>query len=592
MNNAEVLIKFKGDTANVSKSIDGLKSKIGGLASGIAKGIGVATATATTALIGIGKKAVENFAEHEQLIGGVETLFKDSASKVMNYANKAYETAGISANKYMEQATSFSARLLKDTGGNTEKVADLIDMAIKDMADNANKMGTPMENIQNAYEALAKGNATLLDNLKVGYGGTKTELMKLAKEMGVVDKNIKSFDEISFEDAIMAIHKVQEQLEITGTTSTEASTTIQGSLNMTKASFQDFLTSLAKGDNIDSALDNLINSAMTFGDNIMPIIEKVVNSIASALPKIINKVVAILPGLIKKTLPSLIKGAVALVNGLIQALPMLIETLLPYLITGLIEITNQIIAMLPEIVLMITDMLPVIIPQLVDGIMQIIPALMEHLPEFLQAGFQLLVGIVSGLISALPKIFDFGIKFVGKLFDGIKSVVHKIPEFFESIWNRIWEGISNFLDGVKQFFKNAFDTIISIVKAPINFLIDGINLFIRGLNKIRIPDWVPGIGGAGIHINEIAHLDTGTNRVPEDMLAMIHKGEAVVPKKFNPYANGINTQTMGAMQNSSQKQIINVYVESNTDPLGQVVNSIKTFGGGAKNDYNYGYGGM
>lgn len=597
MNGAEVLIKFKGETSEAGKSIDGLKSKVSSLASGIAKGLASATAIATASLIALSKKAIESFADYEQLVGGVETLFKDSADIVQQYAKQSYKTAGISANEYMSTITSFSASLLQSLKGDTKKSAEVADRAIRDMADNANKMGTPIENIQSAYQAFAKQNYTLLDNLKLGYGGTRTEMQrlikdasKMKKEMNELGISVKEGD-MSFANMVNAISVVQKHMGITGTTMQEAGETITGSLNMAKASFQDLLTTFATGEGIDEALDNFMSSIETFGGNVIPVIEKVLDSIAKAIPKFVDKISKSLPGLIQNVLPSLIQGAVSLVNGLIQALPTLIQTLLPELINGLVMITEQIIIMLPEIITMIADMLPTLIPTLIDAILQLIPMLLDHLPEIVEAGFQLLVGLVTGLINALPKIFEFGVQLVEKLFEGIKSVIQKIPEFFSGIWNKIGDGIHKFFEGVKQFFKNIIDTIVEIIKTPINWVIDGLNLFIRGLNKIQIPDWVPVVGGKGIHIDEIAHLSVGTNFVPEDMLAMIHKGEAVVPKKFNPYANGINTQTMGAMNNSNTKQVINVYANFETDPLGQVVSTIKTFSGGAKNDYNYGYGG-
>jgi len=587
---AEVLIKFKADTDNFGKDISGVKSKISSIASGVAKGIATATAVATGAIAKMTKSAVDSFADYEQLVGGVETLFKDSADIVQNYANQAYKTAGISANKYMETVTSFSASLLQSLGGDTKKSAEIGNMAIIDMSDNANKMGTSMEMIQNAYQGFAKQNYTMLDNLKLGYGGTRGEMERLLKDAEKIS-GVK-YDISNLSDVFEAIHVIQGELGITGTTAKEASTTITGSLNMTKASFQDLLTSLASGEGIDKALDNLVDSAMTFGENIMPVIERTITSIAQMLPRLIDKIVAILPGLIQKILPSLIQGAVALVNGLMKALPMLITTLMPSLIQGLIEITNQIILMLPQIIMMIADMIPTVLPMIIDAIMQVIPMLLNHLPEFLQAGVKILIGIVSGLINALPKILSFGVQFVSSLFNGIMGSIGKIPEAIFGIFGNVGDGLKRIVEGITRMFKLAFQGIVNIIKTPINWIISGINAFIRALNKIKIPSWVPVVGGLGFNIKELPKLATGTNYVPEDTLAMIHKGEAVVPKKFNPYANGINTQTMGAMQSSSSKQIINVYVESNTDPLGQVVNSIKTFGGGAKNDYNYGYGGM
>ena len=594
MNNAEVLIKFKGDTANASKSIDGLKSKIGGLASGIAKGIGVATTAAATAIAGMGKKAVDSFADFEQLSGGLGAMFKDDAKgieRVTKTSEQAYKDLQMSQNEYLRSFESSYAIIKNGISENADAI-EYTNKTLQLTADLYNTYGGSTEQYANAINWALKGQFSYVDNLNLGIKGTQEGFVEAANNAGILGREIKSVKELTNDEIIDVIQHYAEETGAWERSTKEASGTIQGSLNMTKASFQDFLTSLAKGDNIDSALDNLVNSAIIFGDNIMPVIEKVINSMAQVLPNIIDKVIEILPGLIQNVLPSLIKGAVALIKGLISALPILIQTLLPHLITGIFEIGNQILLILPEIILMIAQMLPTLIPTIIDAILTAIPMLLDHLPEFVQAGFQLLVGIVTGLISALPKVLQFGIKFVGSLLSGIVSVIGKIPEAIFGVFNKVGTGLGNIADGIKNVFKRTFEAIANIVKTPINWLIGGLNAFIRAINKIKIPDWVPVVGGLGFHIPEIPKLATGTNYVPEDTLAMIHKGEAVVPKKFNPYANGINTQTMGAMQNSSQKQIINVYVESNTDPLGQVVNSIKTFGGGAKNDYNYGYGGM
>ena len=613
---AEVLIKFVGDTKDFGKEVGGVKEKISSIASGVAKGVAAATAVATTALVGLTKKAVDSFAEYEQLMGGVETLFGTGGMTVEEYAKKvgksiekvtdeynkldeaqevvsvhaweAYKTAGLSVNEYMSTVTSFAASL-KQSIKDPVKLAEAADKAVIDMADNANKMGTSMESIQNAYQGFAKQNYTMLDNLKLGYGGTKTEMERLLADASKISKV--KYDIKNLGDVYEAIHVIQTELGITGTTAKEASTTIQGSLNMTKSSFQNFLVSLADGTwEIDGAIDDLIESAMTFGENLMPVIEKVLENVAKAIPKFVDKIVAILPGLIQNILPSLIEGAVALVNGLIKALPMLITALMPSLIQGLIEITNQIIIMLPEIILMIADMIPTVLPMIIDAIMQVIPMLLNHLPEFLQAGVKILIGIVSGLISALPKILSFGVQFVSSLFNGIVGSIGKIPELIFGVFGNIGDGLKRIVEGITRMFKLAFEGIVNIIKTPINWIISGINAFIRALNKIKIPNWVPVVGGLGFNIKELPKLATGTNYVPEDTLAMIHEGEAVVPKKFNPYANGVNSQTMGAMQNSNIRPIINVYANFETDPLGQVVSNIKTFGGGAKGDYSYGMG--
>lgn len=261
-----------------------------------------------SSLIDIGKQAVNSYAEYEQLVGGVETLFKDSADKVQEYANQAYKTAGISANQYMEQATSFSASLLQGLGGDTAKAAEIADMAITDMADNANKMGTSIEMIQNAYQGFAKQNYTMLDNLKLGYGGTKSEMARLVKESGILGKagddlTAKNLDQkVSFDQIIKAINATQKKMGIYGTTSKEAASTIQGSVSSMKASWNNLLTAIAD-DNKDlkKSVNEFVDSTITASQNLVPRVKKVVEGIK----KLINSIVTEVFPKLKKEIPEL-----------------------------------------------------------------------------------------------------------------------------------------------------------------------------------------------------------------------------------------------------------------------------------------------
>ena len=231
-------------------------------------------------VVEVGKQSLENYANYEQLVGGVETLFGKSAKIVEKYANNAYKTSGMSANKYMETVTSFSATLLQGLNGDTAKTAKIADKAIIDMSDNANKMGTSMESIQNAYQGFAKGNYTMLDNLKLGYGGTKTEMLRLVKDAGVVKDSVKSMDEVTFDQVIEAIHIIQSNLGITGTTAKEAADTIEGSKNSMMASWSNLLTEFAKSDgDIEGAFDTFMDSAITYGKNIIPRIGELVDNV-------------------------------------------------------------------------------------------------------------------------------------------------------------------------------------------------------------------------------------------------------------------------------------------------------------------------
>lgn len=259
-----------------------------------------------TVAIDTGKQSLASYAQYEQLVGGVETLFKDSAKTVQDYAAQAYKTAGMSANAYMETVTGFSASLLQGLGGDTEKAAQIADMAIRDMSDNANKMGTSMESIQYAYQGFAKQNFTMLDNLKLGYGGTQAEMARLINETGVMGKAFKATAEnvksVPFDKMIEAIHKVQENMGITGTTAKEASSTIEGSVNSMKASWQNLLTAVADNNaDMGKAVNEFVDSAVTAGKNVVPRIRQIIDGIKTMVGSLITEV---FPKL-KKEIPEL-----------------------------------------------------------------------------------------------------------------------------------------------------------------------------------------------------------------------------------------------------------------------------------------------
>ena len=264
-----------------------MTSMAGNILGTVAKTTATMVTAATGAVAALTKASVEQYAEYEQLVGGVETLFKNSSDKVMEYANNAYKSAGMSANEYMNTITGFAASLLQGLGGDTEKAAQIGNMAVEDMSDNANKMGTSMEMIQNAYQGFAKQNYTMLDNLKLGYGGTKEEMQRLladASKLSGVEYSIGNFSDI-----IEAIHVVQTELGITGTTALEASTTIEGSFNSMKSAWTNLLTGMADDNaNFDVLVDNLVNSMSSFGQNLLPRVEIAINGISQLLINYLN----------------------------------------------------------------------------------------------------------------------------------------------------------------------------------------------------------------------------------------------------------------------------------------------------------------
>lgn len=325
-------------TDEFNRNIDEAKGKGASLASAIGRGLGTvakiggaAIVAASAAMVAVGKSSLDAYAEFEQLVGGVDTLFKDSSATLQQYAQQAFMTAGLSANEYMATATSFSASLLQGLGGDTAKAAEYADMAIRDMADNANKMGTEISMIQNAYQGFAKQNFTMLDNLKLGYGGTRTEMERLLRDANRINKQYgitTNYTIDNLADIYEAINVVQREMGIYGTTLDEASETITGSLNATKAAWKNLIVGFADGNQeLDVLIDNFVGSITTAAKNIVPRLAQILGGISEAMAEIIPVITEELPGLLAELLPGVIKGAGALIQGLVSAMPGLLVVL-------------------------------------------------------------------------------------------------------------------------------------------------------------------------------------------------------------------------------------------------------------------------
>lgn len=398
-NVGEAVIKLIFDDEESIKKATKAFENFGSFAKSAGKVAASGIAATSTAVAGLAAGSVKLYANYEQLQGGIETLFKDSSDTIMTYAQDAYKTAGLSAAEYMEQATNFSSRLIRDTGGDTQRAAELVDLAIKDMSDNANKMGTDIESIQNAYAGLSKGNATMLDNLKVGYGGTQTEMLKLAKDMGVIDENVKSFNDISFEDSILAIHKVQEQLGITGTTAQEAQSTISGSFNMMNKSWKDLVTGFANPNaDVGQLIDNLVGSIESMADNLVPAVDQALKGISIFIKKAVPKLLDIIPDLLTDIIPDIIDTGVELFNQIMDYIP---------------EVTQMLLDLFFQILDVLIPQLPTILKAVIDGILGFLVTLAQpqNVTMLLNAAVQLLFAIIEAipilleaLATALPDI--------------------------------------------------------------------------------------------------------------------------------------------------------------------------------------------
>ena len=323
------------DTTGHAHSASGALAKVGSTAvkagSFLIKGLAVGAAAAGTALVALTKQAVSYYSDYEQLTGGVETLFKDSGAKVMQYATEAYKTAGLSANDYMDTVTSFSASLIKSLKDDTGKAADYANMALVDMSDNANKMGTDMASIQNAYQGFAKQNYTMLDNLKLGYGGTQQEMRRLLSDAQKIQRangKFVNYSINSFADIVEAIHVVQGEMGITGTTAEEAATTIQGSIGMMKAAWVNFLTGMADSkQDFKTLTTNLVNSVITVANNVVPRLIETVPRLVEGIAAIGQQLTNYLPEMVASLLPSVISGVVTLVSGLVTQIPALLSAI-------------------------------------------------------------------------------------------------------------------------------------------------------------------------------------------------------------------------------------------------------------------------
>ena len=338
MNLFELFVKIGVDDQASGKLSD-LSSKLGDGLKTAAKIGTAAVGAAAAGITALTTAAVNNYAEYEQLVGGVETLFKGSADKVQEYAANAYKTAGMSANEYMETVTSFSASLLQSLDGDTAAAAEKANLAITDMSDNANKMGTSMEMIQNAYNGFAKQNYTMLDNLKLGYGGTKEEMQRLLNDAEKLSGQ--KFDLSSYGDIVDAIHVVQTEMGITGTTAFEAGRTISGSVGAMKSAWTNLVTGFADGSaDIGGLIDNLVTTIVGDGTennlgvigNVLPAIETALGGIAKLIEGAAPKIIEILPGLVERVVPSVISAATGMVNAVIAVLPDLLNTVVDALI--------------------------------------------------------------------------------------------------------------------------------------------------------------------------------------------------------------------------------------------------------------------
>lgn len=525
LNLFELFARIILDTSDYDDNLDeasrNTESFADKLKNGLSTAAKVGAAALTAAASGVAaltKSSIDQYAEYEQLVGGVDTLFKDASDTIQQYASNAYKTAGVSANTYMEQATAFSASLIQSLGGDTQAAAEYANQAIMDMSDNANKMGTDIESIQQTYQSLMRGNYAMLDNLKLGYGGTKSELERLVAD--AEELTGQALDPSKFSDVITAIHAVQENMGITGTTAKEAATTIEGSVGMMRAAWDNLLVGIANDNgDLGSLTYEFADTVETALSNILPRVKIILGGIGQVIADTGTIIAQTLPEMISTVLPSLISAGaqllVGLVAGIISALPQLaasvpeivsalytsivsagpqlatagtqllsmftsgIETGIPDLISRLPQIIEGILNFIAENLPSILDMRVQILTSLQDGIINSISSLVsslpqvisaitgfiaDNLPAIVNAGISVLVNLASGIVSAIPQLVAVLPQIISAIVNGIGNLMGSIVDIGENIVQGIWEGIQNMATWIKNKVTGFFSGIVDGVK--------------------------------------------------------------------------------------------------------------------------------
>ena len=489
----QIIPSAEGIQGRIQKEIepeaDSAGSSFGGKMVGMIKKV-IAAAAIGKAL----SASISEGAALEQSLGGIETLFKDSADKVKVNAAKAYQTAGMSANDYMELTTSFSASLLSSLSNDTSKAADIADMAMVDMSDNANKMGTNMEDIKNAYQGFAKQNYTMLDNLKLGYGGTKSEMERLladAQKISGVEYNI---DNLA--DVYSAIHVIQGQLDITGTTAKEAATTISGSFNQMKAAAKNVMGEIALGMDVGPALNELANTIITFAvGNLLPAVWNVISALPSAIvtfvtalgPQLFAAVSGLIPQIasgITTGIPTLYQSAMQLMDqfniGIQEQLPILLQKGVDFItniVNGILQNLPQVITMAGNVITYfantIISMFPTVLSAGASLLLKLVNGIINNLPQIAQAAATTIVRFVASIGQNLPQILQSGITIIAKLAAGliraIPNLVGQIPAIISAIVNAFtsqnWGSIGiNIISGIASGLRSAAHMLWDAVK--------------------------------------------------------------------------------------------------------------------------------
>lgn len=623
-------------TDEFNREIDGAKGKGAELAKAVGKGLGTvakvgaaALAAASTAMIAVSKASIDAYAEYEQLVGGVDTLFKESSGKLQEYASQAFMTAGLSANEYMATATNFSASLLQSLGNDTAKAAEYADMAIRDMSDNANKMGTDIARIQDAYQGFAKQNYMMLDNLKLGYGGTKTEMERLLKDANRINREHGITSNYTIEnlaDVYEAIHVVQEEMGIYGTTAEEASKTITGSLSATKAAWKNLLVGFGSDDaDLSGLIDNFVGSLTTAVANIVPRISQILGGIGLAIEEILPVLGEELPGMLQELLPGVIKGAGGLIRGLVENLPELLQVLwdaLDQILGGIWnyisldvlgldydwdqlkqdvtdaltqawneawpEIEETWFAIGEPVWLLVQDCAKITadvfgekLPEMTDFFTDFCDDCDVYWNEHLQPLFTAIGDLVEGLSPVFKQVFETdlkasveaGFQFVEdywneSLYPTLTGITDFLTGVFSGDWNLAWEGLSTAADGWSSRTQTAIDAVQTYLEEKYGPIVEAAGKMITGM-----------LEEVGIFVlGSEEHLELFKTLAVEKFESV--KAEAIT--KFTEIKLEIESKITDAKTMVSDiftniKNDITEKIEEARDKVGEAIDKIKSF---------------
>mgnify|MGYP004549180959 CR=1 FL=1 len=545
MNLLDLVVKIGVDdkaTSKVAAIGDKIKGGLGTAAKAGVAALGAALASAATGTVALGKAALESYSQYEQLVGGVDKLFQDASPKLQEYAANAYQTAGMSANQYMEQATSFSAALINSLGGDTQKAADQADVAMRAMSDNVNTFGSNMEDVQNAFQGFSKQNYTMLDNLKLGYGGTKEEMQRLISDANEYAASIGEASDLSidsFSDIVTAIDLIQQKQHIAGTTAREAATTIEGSVNMAKAAWQNWVTELGKDDaDMEKLTTQLVDSVTTAASNIVPRIAVIAGAAMAALSEQLPSAVEQLGASLSEYAPTLGASVMSLIGtvaqmamgyaptallaivGAITAFlteyaPTLLQaamTMFLAIVQAITESGPQIMAalmvVLQSLVQLCIDNMPAMATAAHDLIEMLFQAIVDYGPAILQQLLLLLASLVVAIGMAVGQFFDQGVAVIQGLWDGAVEEFQSATGWFDSIgdmilsaigdlggllWgagesiiNGLWDGLKSAWSGVTGWFSSITSQIPQLKGPPVKdakLLVENGELVMQGFAR-------------------------------------------------------------------------------------------------------------